>query len=98
MASPHHEPVYESPSGYGENIGKKGSIKLDSRQSNISKIRIRKAKVSFSSDNADASYQSSMNWTMLIRFNAIVDLSTPTKSEVGQNRYVFDLLSAELLL
>lgn len=60
MSSSHLEPVYESPSGYGENVNKK-HIKLDSRQSNIEKIRIRKAKVSFSPiDNANAAYQSSV--------------------------------------
>lgn len=45
----HEASVYDSdlhPAGYGESMNKK-SVKLDSRQSNIEKIRIRKAKVSF---------------------------------------------------
>lgn len=46
MASSNHDAVYESPGVYGENIAKKHK-KIDSRQSNIEKIRIRKAKVSF---------------------------------------------------
>lgn len=37
---------YDSPVGYSENVTKK-SVKLDSRQSNIEKIRVRKAKVIF---------------------------------------------------
>ena len=53
MSSVNHEPVYESPSGYGENKTQK-QIKLDSRQTNISKIAKRKAKVS--ADNANISY------------------------------------------
>lgn len=44
MEESHHDQVYDSPSGYGENTTKK-HIKLDSRQSNIEKIRTRKAKV-----------------------------------------------------
>lgn len=58
MSSVNHEPVYESPSGYGENKTQK-QIKLDSRQTNISKIAKRKAKVS--ADNANISYHWSGN-------------------------------------
>lgn len=43
MATSNYDQVYESPSGYGDNLSKK---QLDSRQSNIEKIRVRKNKVS----------------------------------------------------
>lgn len=44
MASSNLDQVYDMPSGYGENANKK-YVKIDSRQSNIEKIRQRKNKV-----------------------------------------------------
>ena len=46
MASSNLDQVYDMPSGYGENTNKK-YVKIDSRQSNIEKIRQRKNKVCF---------------------------------------------------
>lgn len=97
MSSSNHDVVYESPSGYGENIAKK-HMKLDSRQSNIEKIRIRKTKVSVFSDNAYVSYLPDAHSITLGSLNVFVDLSAAKKPEVSENRDVLDLYVPELLL
>lgn len=45
MASVNHDPIYDSPPPYGENLAKK-QVKIDTRQTNIEKIKARKTKVS----------------------------------------------------
>lgn len=46
MSLTNHDPVFDTTSAYAESVNKK-QVKLDSRQNNIEKIRIRKNKVSF---------------------------------------------------
>lgn len=60
MSLTNHDPVFESQSAYVENMGKK-QVKLDSRQNNIEKIRIRKTKVSFWLDKLQVYYQPPRN-------------------------------------
>lgn len=90
MATTNHDPIYESPSGYGENINKK-VIKIDTRQSNIEKIRVRKTKVSFGIKRQRCIVNCVFDYKSL-------DLPASTKSKTSKNRNVLKLQSANVLL